>query len=279
MPELEPTATGTIRFREDRLSSGLLFPCRVYSSPLNAMVPRDLVKFRIEADCFDISVKPFTGAAEYRMNAGAGVRLPIKQLRDVIRLLHVITSSAKKVLVDLSLGGVSALQLALNAQDKPFEYNKVLEALNAAQRICDLFEVNDSMKVSLEEIGHYADSIMQFCSIIDSHRSIFRCDFSVQQDGYDKSKPTACVLMTTTKIGRRVFGLIFVISGSVHVLEDDRYSLVASNAKIEKKIVSNDEGVIQKEDLIMAFENLEKIYANDFEVITMFDKFAGESTI
>ncbi len=277
MPDLKPTATGTIRFREDRLSPGLIFPCRFYSSPLNAIVPKELVKFRIEADCFDISMNPFSGAAEYRINAGAGVRLPIKQLRDVIRSMYIITSSAKKILVDLSLGGMNTMELTLNAQDQPFEYNKVLEALNAAQKICDFFEVNEPIHVSLEEIANYADSIIQFYSVIDAEHARFKCDFSVQGEGYDKTKPTACVFMPTIKIGRRVFGLIIVISGIVHTLDGNRYSLLASNAKIEQKIISDYVGVIQKEDLIQAFEAVEKIYADDFEVITMFDKFSGES--
>lgn len=279
MPELKPTATGTIRFREDKLSPGLVFPCRIYSSPLNAIVPNELVKFRIEADCFDISMSPFTGAAECRMNAGAGVRLPINQLRDLLRFMRLITSSAKKIIVDLSFGEGGALELSLNAKDKPFEYNKALEALSAAQKICNFFEVNEPIKVSLEEITHYADSITQFYSVIDADPTLFRCDFSVQEESYDKTKQTACVLMTSTKIGRHVFGFIFVISGSVHALEDDRYSLLASNAKIERKIVSNDDGVIQKEELVQAFDDVEKVYADDFEVITMFDKSSGKSTI
>jgi hypothetical protein len=224
-------------------------------------------------------MNPFTGAAEYRINAGAGVRLPINQFRDVIRLMHIITSSAKKIFVDLSLSGMNAMEFALNAQDQPFEYNKVLEALNAAQKICDFFEVNEPIQVSLDEIAHYADSIIQFYSVIDADPALFRCDFSVQGEGYDKTKPTACVWMTTTKIGRRVFGLIIVISGAVHALDDGRYSLLASNAKIEQKIISDDEGVIQKEDLIQAFEAVEKIYADTFEVIAMFDKSSGESKI
>lgn len=279
MPDLKPAATGNIRFREDRLSPGLTFPCRFYSSPLNTTVPPELVKFRIEADCFDISMNPFTGAAEYRLNAGAGVRLPINQLRDVIRLLHLITSSAKKILVEISLIGMDTMDLVLNAQDQPFEYNKVLEALNAAQKTCGFFEVTESLDVSLEEITHHADSIIQFYSVIDADRALFRCDFSVQGEGYDKTQPTACVWMTATKIGRRVFGLIIVISGTVHALDDGRYSLVASNTKIERKIISDDEGVIQKEDLVQAFEAVEKIYADNFEVITMFDKLTGESKL
>lgn len=278
MPDLKPTATGTIRFREDRLSLGLVFPCRFYSSPLNIIVPTELVKFRIEADCFDMSMNPFTGAANYKMNAGAGVRLPIKQLRDAIRLMQTITSSAKTILVDLSLTGMSTVEFALNAKDQPFEYNKVLEALNAAQKIVDFFEANEPIDVSLEEITAHADSITQFYSVIDANPTLFRCDFSVQEGGFDPTKPTACVLMTSTKLGRRVFGFIFVISGSVHRLEDGRYSLLASNTKIEQRVISDDQGVIRSEDLIQAFEAVEKIYGDAFEVITMFDKTAGKPT-
>lgn len=276
MPDLKPTAKGTIRFREDRLSSGLVFPCRFYSSPLNPMLPRELVKFRIEAECFDIIMNPFTGAANYKMNAGAGVRLPIERLRDAIRLMQIITSSAKTILVDFSLAGMSTMEFALNAKDQPFEYNKVLEALNTAQKIVNFFEVNESIDVSLEEIATYADSITRFYSLIDANPTRFKCDFSVQEGGYDPTKPTACVLMTTTKLGRRVFGFIFVISGVVHMLEDKRYSLLASNAKIEQRVISDDQGVIRAEDLTQAFEAVEKIYDDTFEVITMFDKNSGK---
>ena len=95
---------------------------------------------------------------------------------------------------------------------------------------------------------------------------------------YDPTKPTACVLMTTTKLGRRVFGFIFVISGFVHTLEDGRYSLLASNAEIKHRVISDDQGVIRAEDLIQAFEAVEKIYDDNFEVITMFDKKSGKPT-
>lgn len=279
MPDLKPTAAGAIRFREDRLSPGMVFPCRLYSSPLNAIVPTELAKIRIEADCFDMSMNPFTGAANYRMNAGAGVRLPVKQLRDAIRLMRTITSSAKTILVDLSLAGRSVLEFALNAKDQPFEYNKMLESLNAAQKIVDFFEVNEPIDVSLEEIAEYAESITQFISVIEANSKVFKCDFSVLEGGcYDSTKPTACVLLTTTKLGRRVFGLIFVISGSVHALEDDRFSLLATNAKIEQKVISDDQGVIRAEDLLHAFKLVEDIYDDDFEVITMFDKKAGTPT-
>lgn len=271
MSELKPTATGIIRFREDRLSAGLAFPCKFYSSPLNAIVPPELVKFRIEADGFDVSMNPFTGAAEYRINAGAGMRFAINRLRDVIRLMHIITSSAKKILVDLTLDGMNALDLSLIAQDKPFEYYKILKALDAATKICAYFELNEPIKVSLEEVADYADSIIQFYSVIESDPSLFRCDFSVQGDGYDVTKPTACILLTTTKIGRRVFGFIFVITGSAHTLEDGRYSLLADNAIIERKIISDDKGVIQRKDLVQAFDAVGKTY-DDFEVVTMFDK-------
>lgn len=192
--------------------------------------------------------------------------------------MRTITSSAKTILVDFSLTGMNAVDFALNAKDQPFEYNKMLEALNAAQKIVNFFEVNESIDVSLEEIATHADSITLFYSVIDANPTRFKCDFSVQEGGYDPTKPTACVLMTTTKLGRRVFGFIFVISGFVHTLEDGRYSLLASNAEIKHRVISDDQGVIRAEDLIQAFEAVEKIYDDNFEVITMFDKKSGKPT-
>jgi len=54
--------------------------------------------------------------------------------------------------------------------------------------------------------------------------------------------------------------------------------LLASNAKIEKKVISDNQGVIRAEDLMQAFEAVEKIYDDGFEVITMFDKTTGKLT-
>jgi hypothetical protein len=269
MPNLKPTKTGIICFREDTLSPGLKFPCRLYSSPLNAMLPRELVKIRIESDCFDISCNPYTGASEYRFNAGTGVRLAVSRLRDVMRLLFFITSSAKLVLTEVSLDGMPKWEFAFNALDEPFEHLKVLNALNAAVKICSYFEVSESIELSMEEVARYADSIIHFGSVLDSDQLYFRVEFSTSDEDYDCSKATACICLVSARIGSQVFGFILALTGSVLTSENGGYSLLATKVKIERKVMSDGDGPIRREDVVQAVEAVARIYESDFEVVTV----------
>ncbi len=49
MPNLQPTASGKVRFKESKLSPGISFDARLYISPLNVMVPEKLKKIRVRA--------------------------------------------------------------------------------------------------------------------------------------------------------------------------------------------------------------------------------------
>jgi len=275
MPNLKPTAEGSINFRDSRLSAGLTFRCKFYSSPLNSMLPKPLVKLRIESDCFDISMNPFTGAAEYRFNAGAGVRLPVNQLYDAVCLMRMVTSSARKVDVRLDLSDGKALAFALNAKDKPFEHTKILEALNAAVSICHSFHVSECPSATLEEIARDSQSILQFWTVVGPDPAHFQCSFTVNGTGFEENKPTAVVCLTSTRIGKHVFGAIFVCTGIAQLGPDGRYSLLASDLKVEQTLISAVDDMIQKVDLVQAIDDVEKIYRKDHQVLCAFDKGTG----
>ncbi|WP_127559279.1 hypothetical protein [Saccharospirillum alexandrii] len=99
MPNLAPTSEGKIRFKEDRLSSGLVFECKFYNSPFNIMVPDELKKMRVEGEFFDLKFTPFTGEANYSFSFGEGVRLEVKKFRDAIKLLNLLSTSGKRSLL------------------------------------------------------------------------------------------------------------------------------------------------------------------------------------
>ncbi|WP_313620667.1 hypothetical protein [Achromobacter sp.] len=276
MPNLKPTAVGSINFRESPLSAGLTFRCKFYSSPLNRMLPRHLVKLRIEADCFDISTNPYSGSAEYRFNAGAGVRLPINQLHDALSLMRMVTSSARKVDVRLDLSDGKELAFALDASDKPFEHTKILETLSAAVNICHTFQLSERPLATLEEIGRDSRSILQFWTIVGPNPSRYECSFTVAGTGFVENKATAVVGLTTTRIGKQLFGAIFVCTGMASLGLDGRYSLLTPNLKVERMLISSLDEMMRKEDLVQAIEDVEEIYRKDHQVLCDFDKRDGQ---
>ncbi|WP_413460516.1 hypothetical protein [Herbaspirillum huttiense] len=275
MPDLKPSDIGKIIFKEDPLLPGLAFPCRYYYSPLNKVVPKKFVKIRIEADCFDLVINPFTGAATYSFNAGAGVRLQVKELRNVIRLMYMLSSSAKSISLSMMTSTFKNVGFWINAADVPFAYTKLLDALDTAVKICDYFEMSEPVLVSLEEVMRDAPKINSLILVISGNPRTVRCDFSIQGEDWDPSKETACVAVSSIRIGRRIFGIIFVIIGKVTEIGENRYSLAGTLTKVERKFVSLEDGELNRDDVISAVEEIEKIYEAGYQVITTVDKSAA----
>lgn len=275
MLNLRPTAEGKIRFREDRLSVGLSFECRLYSSPFNQKVPDQLKKIRVEGEFFDLSFNPCTGAANYSFSFGEGVRLEVAKYRNCIKLLNLLSSSGKKVVAELIFDGVPKLEFGVGCNDQEFDFSDELKALNSAVNIIAKFDVTDLVDVSFDEISRFKTQICQMEDILDSSPNVFKVEFGVDGEGYDSSKDTACISLLTTPIGSHIFGIILVLTGNVEKIENDRYRLVTRDAIVEQRIVSKRDETIPNGDLISAVEMIEKRHNEKFSVVTMFNKSAN----
>ncbi|OES29618.1 hypothetical protein [Alteromonas macleodii] len=272
MPNLKPTAKGKIRFKEDRLSAGISFECKLYISPFNQMVPDDLKKMRIEGEFFDLKFNPHTGAASYSFSFGEDIRLEVKKFRNAIRLLNLLSTSGKKVVAELLFEDFPKLEFEVGCNDQEFDFSSELKALNSAVKIIEDFDVTDFIDISLDEISRYETHICQMEGVLDSSPNFFKVEFGVDGDGYDPSKETTCIFLVTTPIGSQTFGVILVITGNVEEIENDRYRLVTKNAVIEQRIISEKDESIPNSDLVNAIESIEKQYDSEFSVVTMFDK-------
>lgn len=278
MPDLKPAASGLVHFRDDPLSPSLTFSCKLFVSPLNHILPKELGKMRVEGEFFDIKLNPYTGAAEYKFDEFAGEIIPISKLRDILRLLRLITSSSKKATAELALEGLPSWAFSINCLNQSFELSDEIEALDCATKILSYFDITEQVATTLIEISRNAEALRQFYSALNATSHQFKVEFGVNGDGYDASKQVACIIVTTVRIGKYVFGVILAITGNVFPVENDRYCLFASQVSVERKIVSNESGEIKGKDLISAIECVENKYETSHEVVTMFDK-TGEEKI
>jgi len=91
-----------------------------------------------------------------------------------------------------------------------------------------------------------------------------------------ENKATAVVGLTTTRIGKQLFGAIFVCTGMASLGLDGRYSLLTPNLKVERMLISSLDEMMRKEDLVQAIEDVEEIYRKDHQVLCDFDKRDGQ---
>lgn len=168
MPHLTPTALGKIKFKEDRLSSGLVFECKFYNSPFNIIVPDELKKIRVKGDFFDLIFTPHTGDSNYSFYLGEEVRLEVNKFRDAFRLLNLLGTSGKKVTAELILDGLPKFEFRVSCNNQEFEFSKELESLDSAVKIISYFDFTDFIDISFKEVSIYGTQIIQMAEILSS---------------------------------------------------------------------------------------------------------------
>ena len=278
MPNLTPKSEGVVRFKEDKLSAGISFNSKLYSSPFNVMVPDELKKMRVEGEFFDLKFNPFTGAARYSFSFGEGVRLEVRKFRDAIKLLSLLSSSGKNLYAELIFEGLPKFDFKVGCKEQNFDFSNELKALECAVKLLADFDIADCVDISFDEISRYETEICQLAGITDTSPNLFKVEFGVDGEGFDSSKEVACIFLVTAPIGSHVFGILLVLTGKVESIENDRFRLITKDVVIEKRIVSEKDESISNEDLVAAIEAVEEKYDSDNAVVTMFDKKSEQNT-
>lgn len=272
MPNLKPNAEGVVRFKEDKLSSGLSFNSKLYISPFNAMVPDELKKIKVEGEFFDLKFNPYVGFASYSFSFGEGVRLEVRKFRDAIKLLNLLSTSGKKIYAELIFDGFPKLEFGVGCKEQNFNFSKELKALESAVKLMSDFDVSETVDISFNEISKYATEICQFHGIIESSPNMFKVEFGVDGKGFDSNKKAACIFLVTAPIGSHIFGILIVLTGFVKEFEHERFRLITNDVVIEKRILSGKDNAISKENLIAAIEGVKEKYSSEYSIVTMFDK-------
>lgn len=276
MPNLQPTAKGMVRFKEDKLAPGLSFDANLYISPFNAMVPDKFKKIRVEGEFFEFIFNPYTGSANYSFSFGEGFRLELRRFRDALKLVHLMGLSGKRLHAELQFDGFPPLAFAVGGKGREFDFSLELKAMEAAVKIWSYFEISDDIDVSLGEIGDYEAEIVQLSEIISSPPDLLRIQFRVDGDGFDPTEKVACIFLVSAPVGGYVVGALMVASGAVETVEGGKFNLLTRDLVVGRKIVSAQGKAVDSELLNSAVSELEVKYAAEHSVVTFFDKESNE---
>jgi hypothetical protein len=267
MPNVEPNAQGSVIFKEDNLSAGMSFKAKLYISPFNAMVPERLRKVRIEGDFFDIKFNPFTGDATHSFSFGEGVRLEVVNFRNALKLLSLLTTAKKQLQARFLFENFPVVEFTVGCKDYEFNFSKELNALESAIKILSNYVITDCVDISFAEVSQYETEICQLEGLINSSHGQLRVDFRVDDEEFNPTQEVACIALIAAPIGSHIFGVFLVVTGQVETAEDGSYTVATENPIIEKKIVSEKDETIRKEDFTATIELIESKYSKNYTTV------------
>lgn len=276
IPAVKPASEGFMRFKESKLSDGLSFKARLYTSPFYQLVPNELRKIRLEGDFFDIRLNPYTGAAEYTFSLGQGVRLSLRTFRDAAKLITLLSSSGNKLFLELDFEGFPTIELKGVSKKQAFDFSEILLTLECAEGIVSRFDLSEEIDIALREVTRYENNIRQFHEIMNSSKNFFKVDFRLDDAESDITKEVACIFPVTVPIGSHILGVLMVLTGEVGKIEAQQYRLTTQRAVIEKKFISRRNKPIRREDLAEEINAIAEKY-KEYNVVMIDNKAEDES--
>jgi hypothetical protein len=271
MPDLKPTTSGVIRFKENKFSPGLSFQCNLFNSPFNTLLPEKLVKLRIEGDFFDIRFQPFIGNASYSFTIG-GVQMEIIKLRDVIKLLSMFNIAGKHLFTELDCEGFPKLRFKIGINESKRSYNKEIEVMESAVHLAAFFDLNHEALATLHDLLKHSSRINELSSFLKCDPTQIKMVFRVKDNALSPLKETACMSCLSCPLGTHTVGVIFSAVGNAVFTDEHEYMLIPNRINIDRKITVRADMNIEKNELIEEFEQAEKFYENDnIEIVRIFE--------
>lgn len=272
--DLKPVAEGVVKFKEDRLSAGLAFNSKLYTSPFNEVVPDELKKWRVKSEFFELTCNPYTGAANYSYHFKKEDRLEIKKLKNTIKLLSLLNTQGKKLNVELNFEGLQKTEFEVIQKNDSADFSEALTILDRATKLIESFDVTESVYITANEIFENMLAITHLYKALFQKSHLYKVEFGVAsyEVDFDPSAEAAFILYLAAPVGSHVLGVVFVLTGELKPIENDRYKLISKEFSIEKKIVTDREQVITHDDLKAIIVEIENKYKMNYSVFTMFDE-------
>ncbi|HQV24635.1 MAG TPA: DUF4365 domain-containing protein [Acinetobacter sp.] len=227
---------GKLRFKEDKLSSGLTFDIDFYTTPFNFNDYRKYSKFRIIGDFFEMTCKPYEGTCNYSFDLGDSRRFEIKKLKNAINLINLMSKDEQTTIMELELENLDKIvPLKIKGQFVERDLEIFDELLNKVLTIFQQLQLHDEISISLKELYYYKKEIEIFYTIITkTNKCDVRVEFVLDADNNLKSDQLVHISVTACHLGSHIIGIILSVLGNPIEISENKYRLECSGIKIER---------------------------------------------
>lgn len=260
---------GKIRFKEDKLSSGLMFDINFYNSPFSFNDFRKYAKFRVAGDFFDMTFEPYQNKANYSFSLGDDLRLEVKKLKDAITLINLMSRDEQSAIIELELENLEDI-LSFNFTSKFVERDLEIfnQLLDKVLQIFQCLKIYDEICISLKELYFFNEEIEQFHTIITKASECnFRVEFGLNGENRLKRDQMVHISVSACRLGSHVIGIIFSVFGKPIEISENRYRLDSSDIKIERVFTFTAKDKSINESIQEGIDKIILIYDEKYDVV------------
>lgn len=264
--DIEPSAKGSLQFREDKISEGIHFSTQVIPSLFNAYLPDNEKVIRFNSEYFDFDFFHFSNKILITFKFNYNTKIEVKKLNELLKLGQLLQTKSKTASVKFISDEGKAYEFSLDEIGMELNFQAESRALECVNKIITEFNHTNPIHVSLNELRGNFQQILNLYACLYS--KVDAVGFKMESDEETKSIPEAVYLyMTTAPIGSHIFLAIIVFIGPLNV-KGVECTIKPNICRIEKKYVFRTGEDMPKGSIEDIFKNICDKYENEYEVFS-----------
>jgi hypothetical protein len=248
----------------DNLRGGFSFPIVFFNSTIR---PR---KGRFKGEFFELLAIPET--REFTFNINFGVQeFGLAAMRKALKFIELLCSK-NKLYFEFVATDDTKYAFSAPSPGHDFDFQEELEAVEAALRLLNQWDVFEEVSVSLPELSRHALPIIQFEKFIDENNRAMRLDMEAFDPPLPLEKEFSCLNKGYAKIGPVVICALVTMIGKPLPSDSGGLTLFPSKKILERVITRAPNRKVDSSALTKLVDDIAEKYDEDFNCVIFFDK-------
>lgn len=266
MPDIAPSSVGTAIFRKGPLSPPIELAAKHYTSPINAFVPKELVRVRIDAGAIDFTLQPYNGKSDISISLAGHTPTDLYCMSDSLRVVELLCTPGQFFFFEYRPNNGPSFSLELKGSEFKLDCRPFNNLVGSATLIADLFGVSRNLRISWDELQKNEEEIMNFSSLLTADASKLGVEFVVTGGAYSGIRRTICAVPHFLRLGNYILGIIVELEGSPRRGCSANFELDDITARLDHKLVLDSKSIVTAEHINKELETLSEKYKDDNDI-------------
>ena len=252
---------GVLKFKKDDFSPELALSADLYLCDLfGNSLPDKYRKIRVKSPMFELIVEPF-GELKCSFHFPDERRNFLNELKSYLEVFTLLKKASHPLVLEFSYKARKRppLSFPISVSDEIDDLSDVYNIVEKASVICKKLSISESdVLVSISELMQSQHSIEDLYAILYADPTIVHINLPANPEEYEQDDRLACISSEMTTIGSKTIGFFLAVVGSISLVNQAQYRLIAEEIFFRNKLVAVEGEVIEQSAIDRKFDEFEK---------------------
>lgn len=254
---------GILKFKKDDFSPELVLSADLYLSYLlGKSLPEKYRKIRVKSTMFELILEPLNRERKYLFPCpDVRRRNSLNELRSYLKVLTLLKKASHPLVLEVSDKAKkrAPFSLKISVSDEIDDWSDVYNIVEKASLICEKLSISESdVLVSITELMQTQHSIEDLYAILYADPTTVHINFAANPEEYEQGDRLACTSSVMTTIGSKTIRFFLAVVGSISLVNQAQYRLIAEDKVFQNKLVTVEGEVIEQSAIDRKFDEFEK---------------------